>query len=79
MTKIKIKAGRDEVEISERALQLLQDIAELEDAGLLECGGTSLAQEGYDEGSFEVDMPPTVTHKGRLVLKEINTSQDAPN
>jgi hypothetical protein len=69
MSKLKISAGRSDVEISPEALKLLQNLAELQEAGLISADEKILVDEGYDEGSYEVDVPGTITRQGRTVLK----------
>jgi hypothetical protein len=68
MAPIKFKTHNSEIQISARALALLQDLAELEDAGLIAREDTSLARNGYDEGSLEIDTPATITPLGRKIL-----------
>ena len=79
--KIKVGSGRREVEITKRAFQLLQDLAELEDAGLISRAESIYAEAGYDEGSLQVDIPATVTDLGRIALREHaeTTASIAPN
>lgn len=60
-----------EVSISSQAADLLKHLCELEDAGLIQKSETVLAGDGYDEGSTEVEIPATVTFKGRQVYAEM--------
>jgi len=78
VTRIAIQTHRDRIEISRDAVRLLSLLAELEDAGLVQARDTALVGSGYDEGSLEVELPPTVTHRGREVLDCFRKGRVAP-
>ena len=55
--------------ITDRQLALLVDLVALQDADLISGRSTELVDVGYDAGSQEVDIPPTVTDDGRRVVE----------
>ena len=60
----------DKPKLTERQRALLADLAALQDAGLISAGDREAGvRDGYDAGSLEVEIPPTVTWAGRQFLK----------
>lgn len=76
MSDVTFHMRNTKIQISKKALALLESLAELEDAGLISSGDTALARNGYDEGSVEIDTPATVTSFGREILALSKNSTD---
>lgn len=57
-------------ELTDRQMALLMDLAKLQICGYIHSAHTVLAQNGYDEGSIEVEMPDIVTYKGIKAIDE---------
>lgn len=68
---IKAKIGHMEVSISEGAATVLGHLVELEQAGLIENGSTSIGVDpGYDAGSLEGQAAPVVTRRGEQFIQQ---------
>lgn len=57
------------MKLTKEQIELLRNLAALEDAGLIQSGDTVLVSRGYDEGSSEVEIPSVVTYAGRRALE----------
>lgn len=72
---MRIKAtlrNKETITISEHAASVLAALVELEKAGLIENGSSTLLVDGgYDEGSLETTASSCVTHKGREFVEKM--------
>lgn len=62
--------------LTEAQIQLLRDLAALQEAGLISNQTRDYANEGYDEGSVEVTHPATVTFEGMKFIKDLDLAKN---